>query len=167
VNAARRTGLLVGITVFAGILLVTKSLWPVVGPLTQRTELAAAARSTDAGVPVPTAARPCAAQDPSLAGSTRWCLPTGVSAQTIARWYAARLPAGRDAGPLRWCVEQRQADGSRQALWSNGTGLVGYVLPPQPPHPQTASIDGRIAVTVVTLPGSSCPAAARVSREQA
>jgi hypothetical protein len=166
VNAVRRTGLLVGITVLAGSLLVTKSLWPVVGPLTQRTELAADVRTTDAGVPVPTAARPCDAQDPSVAGSTRWCMPTGVSAEAVAQWYAARLPAGRDAGSLHWCVEERQADGSRQALWSKDTGLVGYVLPPQPPHPQTASIDGRIAVAVVSQPRTPCPAAARGSRER-
>jgi hypothetical protein len=167
VNAARRTGLVIAITVLAGMLFIAKALWPVAGPLTQRTELAADVRTTDAGVPVPAAARQCAAQDPSVAGSTRWCVPTGVSARTIDRWYADRLPAGRDAGPLSWCVEQRQADGSRQALWSNGTGLVGYVLPPLPPHSQTASIDGRIAVAVVALPQTPCPAAARVSREPA
>jgi hypothetical protein len=94
-------------------------------------------------------------------------MPSGVSVATVDRWYRDVLPPGRDADGLRWCVEQRQADGSRRALWSTGAGLVGYVLPPQPPRPLVQELEEPIAVEVVVLPGETCHPATRASREQA
>jgi hypothetical protein len=92
-------------------------------------------------------------------------MPHGVSAATVDRWYRDVLPPGRDAGDLRWCVEQRSGDGSRRALWSSDAGLVGYVLPPQPPRPAPQAPADPVTVTVVMLPGEACHAAARAGRE--
>jgi hypothetical protein len=94
-------------------------------------------------------------------------MPAGVSAATVDRWYRDVLPPGRDAGGLRWCVEQRQTDGSRRALWSTGAGLAGYVLPPQPPRPPTQELEDPVAVEVVVLPVGSCHPATRAGREEA
>jgi hypothetical protein len=127
VTAGRRAAL-AGITLVGLALVVATTFRPVLGPLTQRTPLPPAAQWTDAGVPVPASAGRCAVQDVTDPGSVRWCMPGGVGAATVARWYRDVLPPGRDAGDRRWCVEQRQADGSRRALWSTGAGLVGYVL---------------------------------------
>ncbi len=162
VNADRRA-VLAAITVVGLALLLTSTPWPVLSTLTQRTPLPATARWTDAGVPVPPSAGRCAEQDLAPPDAVPWCMPGGVSAATVERWYRDVLPAGRDAGHLRWCVEQRQADGSRRELWSTGAGLVGYVLPPQPPHPPTQE---PVAVAVVVLPGEACHPATRANREQ-
>ena len=165
VNAGRRAALAVGGTLVGGSLVIGTALWPVLGPLTQRTPLPAAARSTDAGVPVPELAHRCAVQDATAVGSVRWCLPGGVSVRTVEKWYDDVLPAGRDSGRLRWCVEQRLDDGSRRALWSTEAGLVGYVLPPEPPQPNHRATDN--SVEVVVLSGSSCHPVTRVDRGQA
>jgi hypothetical protein len=167
VNAGRRAALTFGGTLVGGSLVIGTALWPVLGPLTQRTPLPAAARSTDAGVPVPETAHRCAVQDAAAAGSVRWCLPGGVSVRTVEEWYDDVLPAGRDSGRLRWCVEQRLDDGSRRALWSTDAGLVGYVLPPEPLHPNDQATNSSVAVEVVVLSGSSCHAVTRVSRGRA
>ena len=164
-TAGRRAILLAGLTVIAAVLMIGTALWPVLEPLTLRTSLPAASRSVD-GVPVPESARRCAAQDPTTPTSVRWCMPSGVSAATVARWYADVLPAGQDAGRLTWCVEQHQSDGGRRALWSTGTSLVGYVLPADRERPEIERIDDEVAVEVVRLDGSPCPPAARASREQ-
>jgi hypothetical protein len=160
VNARTRTGLLAAAALVAGALIMGGSLWPVLGPLTERTPLPAATRSTDAGVPVPASAQRCAGE----VGSLRWCVPSGVSVRTLSQWYDDVLPPGHDAGPLRWCVEQRLGDGGRRALWSTGAGLVGYVLPSELP-PVKGHID-TVGVDVVSFPGSACPSVARASREQ-
>jgi hypothetical protein len=170
VGAGRRAAVLAGVTVVAAVL-VAGALWPLLRPLAQRTALPPAARATDAGVPVPAAAQPCTEPPAASPGSASWCLPAGVNAATVSRWYDSAMPAGHDAGPLRWCVEQRLADGGRRALWSTGTGLVGYELPPLPSVQPAVQSPGApaepLAVTVVTLAGSTCPAAARTSREGA
>ncbi len=165
VNAAGRAAL-AGIAVILLVLVLARASWPLLGPLAQRTPLPPAAQWTDAGVPVPASAGQCAAQDRTDPGSVRWCMPTGVSAATVDRWYRDVLPPGRDAGDLRWCVEQRQADGSRRSLWSTGAGLVGYLLPPQPPRPPVQELEDPVAVEVVVLPAEACHPAARASREQ-
>ncbi len=167
VKAGGRAILLTAVAVVGGLAVVAAALWPVIGPVTQRTTLPRAALATDAGVPVPRSADRCAVQDPAAAGSVRWCMPPGVSVTTLTRWYEDVLPAGRDAGPLRWCVEQRLADGSRRALWSSPEGLVGYALPPQRMRAPAAALDDNVAVQVVTMPGTGCHPAARASREQA
>ncbi len=164
VNAGGRAARAV-ITVVGLALVVATTSRPVIAPLTQRTPLPPAVQWTDAGVPVPASAGRCAAQDVADPGSVRWCMPDGVSATTVDRWYRDVLPPGRDAGGLRWCVEQRREDGSRRALWSTGTGLVGYVLPPLPPRPLTQEPEAPVAVAVVVLPGEACHPAARASRE--
>jgi hypothetical protein len=161
VNAGARAAL----AVFGAALVVATAPRPLLGPLTQRTPLPpAAAQSTDTGVPVPASAVRCAAPDPAAPGSVRWCMPHGVSAATVDRWYRDVLPPGRDAGDLRWCVEQRSGDGSRRALWSSAAGLVGYVLPPQPPRPAPLAPADPVAVAVVLLPGEACHPASRASR---
>ncbi len=165
VKAGRRAAL-AGIAVVGLTLVVATTFRPVLGPLTQRTPLPPAVQGTDAGVPVPAPAGRCAAQDVTDPGSVRWCMPAGVSAATVERWYRDVLPPGRDAGGLRWCVQQRWGDGSRRALWSTGAGLVGYVLPPQPPRLPTPALEDPVAVTVVVLPGEACHPATRASREQ-
>jgi hypothetical protein len=167
VNAGRRAGLLAGVTVLWGTLVVVTAFRPVLGSLTQRTPLPAAVHWTDAGVPVPASADRCAVQDLVVPSSIRLCMPGGVSAATVDRWYHDVLPPGRDAYGLRWCVEQRQPDGSRRALWSTDAGLVGYVLPPQPPRPPMQELEDPVAVEVVVLPGETCHPATRASREQA
>lgn len=167
VNAGRRAGLLAGVTVLWGTLVVATAFRPVLGSLTQRTPLPAAVHWTDAGVPVPAPAGRCAVQDVTDPGSIRWCMPGGVSAATVERWYRDVLPPGRDADGLRWCVEQRQPDGSRRALWSTDAGLVGYVLPPQPPRPLMQELEDPVAVEVVVLSGETCHPVTRASREQA
>jgi hypothetical protein len=166
VNAVRRAALLAGVTVLLGILIIAAAFRPLLVPLTQRTPLPAAVHWTDAGVPVPASADRCAVQDLTNPGSVRWCMPGGVSAATADRWYRDVLPPGRDAYGLRWCVEQRQADGSRRALWSIGGGLVGYVLPPQPPRPPTQEIEDSVVVAIVVSPGAACHSVTRSSREQ-
>jgi hypothetical protein len=126
--------------------------------LLERVALAPASRTTSAGVPVPSAAARCPARGRPAPGGARWCAPAGVSASTLDRWYARTLPAGRDAGALRWCVSQVLAKGTRRALWSAGGALVGYDLPEQ--------AGARAAVVdVLRLPGHRCPAAARASRQ--
>ncbi len=167
VNASRRAALLAGVTVLCGTLVVAAAFRPQLGPLTQRTPLPAAVQWTDAGVPVPASADRCAGQDLTNPGSVRWCMPAGVSAATADRWYRDVLPRGRDSHGLRWCVEQRQDDGSRRALWSTGAGLVGYVLPPRPPRPPTQEIEDHVVVVIIALPGAACHPATRASREQA
>jgi hypothetical protein len=166
VHARTPALLLAGAALVAGVVVVTTALWPVLGPMTQRTPLPAEFRSTDAGVPVPASAERCAVQDRAVAGSVRWCMPDGVSVATLERWYQDTLPPGQDAGDLRWCVQTHQSDGSRRALWSTTEGLVGYVLPPEPPHVVADPLNDAVAVHVVVLPGSGCPAVARASREQ-
>jgi hypothetical protein len=165
VHARTRVLLLAGAALVAGVLVLTTALWPVLDPLTQRTPLPAEARSTHAGVPVPASAERCAFQDRTVAGSVRWCMPSGVSVATLGQWYDDALPPGRNAGDLRWCVETRQSDGSRRALWSTSEGLVGYVLPADPPRIAADPIHDAVAVQVVVLSGSGCPAVARTSRE--
>ncbi len=169
VNTSVRTCILAAALVATGVFVMAWPLWPVLGPLTQRTPLSPAARWSDAGVPVPASAHRCAADAATDAGSdgdsVRWCMPSGVSVATLAQWYDETLPPGRDAGRLRWCVEQREADGSRRALWSSGAGLVGYVLPPQQPRPRTAGTDDVAGVETVVLPGTACHPVARSSRE--
>ncbi len=165
VHARTRALLMAGATLVAGVLVVIASLWPVLGPLTQRTALPAESASTEAGVPVPASAERCAVQDRTVAGSVRWCVPSGVSVATLERWYDDALPSGRDAGDLRWCVRTVQSDGSRRSLWVTPEGLVGYVLPAEPPHEVQNPVDDAVAVQVVVLPGSGCPAAARAARE--
>jgi hypothetical protein len=157
---------LAGIAVAGVALVVATTSRPVLGPLTQRTPLPPAVQLTDAGVPVPASAGRCATQDVADPGSVRWCMPDGVSAATVDRWYRDALPPGRDAGALRWCVEQYQGDGSRRALWSTGAGLAGYVLPPQPPRHPAQELEDPVAVAVVVLPGEPCHPATRASREQ-
>jgi hypothetical protein len=182
VTHGTRARLLTGAAVAAAVLVLAQALWPVLGPLTQRTPLSPAVTSTDAGVPVPASATRCAAVGPTVADVTagdsgRWCVPDGVSVATLTGWYDDVLPPGRDAGRLRWCVEQRLDDGSRRALWSTGTGLVGYVLPPEGPRfgaHGTARAAGvravddveAVGVEVVVLAGSACHPVARASREQ-
>ncbi len=167
VNAGRRAALLAGVTVLSASLVVAAAFRPLLGPLTQRTPLPAAVQWTDAGVPVPASADRCAVQDLTSPGSVRWCMPGGVSAATVDRWYRDVLPPGGDAYGLRWCVEQRQADGSRRALWSTGAGLVGYVLPPRPPRPPAQEIEDPVVVVTVVSPGAACHPVTRGSREQA
>jgi hypothetical protein len=172
VRAGRGSAVLAGIGIVAGVvlaaLILTQAAWPVLGPvLTQRSALPAAQRSTDAGIPVPGSAERCPGPGSSAAGTVRWCLPAGVSAAAVARWYDRALPPGRDSGPLRWCVEQYRSNGSRLELWSVESGLVGYQLPPEPPHHATGVVGDAMAVSVVTLPGTTCPAAARASRRHA
>jgi hypothetical protein len=169
VNAGARAWFLAVALLAVGTLFIARALWPELAPLTQRTPLPDDARSTEAGIPVPAAAARCAATVADEAAGedfARWCMPTGVSADTLARWYADALPAGRDAGGLRWCVEQRQADGGRRALWSTGDALVGYVLPPEHPRPPVTGSDDAVAVEVVVLSGSACHPATRTGREQ-
>jgi hypothetical protein len=169
VRVPGRAAVLAALTVVGTVLALAAALWPVVGPLTQRAALPPPARSVD-GVPVPEPARRCAVQDALQPDSERWCLPAGVSAATLARWYRQALPPGADADGLRWCVEQYQEDGNRRALWSTAGGLVGYELPAQRPRPRdtaspaTTTTGDELAVTVVRLPNSPCPAAARVNR---
>jgi hypothetical protein len=163
VNAGGRAALAV-IAVAGVALVVATTLRPVLYPLTQRTPLPPAVRWTDAGVPVPASAGQCTAQDVADPGSVRWCMPDGVSAATVDRWYRDVLPPGRDTGGLRWCVEQRRGNGSRRELWSTGAGLVGYVLPPLPPRPPTQELEDPVAVTVVVLPGEACHPATRAGR---
>jgi hypothetical protein len=163
VNAGPRAWFLAAALLAVGTLFMARALWPVLDPLTQRTPLSDDARSTDAGIPVPASAGRCDA-DAADESATRWCMPTGVSVATLAGWYADVLPAGRDAGDLRWCVEQRQADGGRRALWSAGDALVGYVLPPEPPRPPTTGADKAVAVEVVELSGSACHPVTRAVR---
>ncbi|WP_166487484.1 hypothetical protein [Geodermatophilus obscurus] len=158
---------LAGITVVLLALVLATASWPVLGSLAQRTPLPPAAQWTDAGVPVPASAGRCAAQDGTDPGSVHWCMPAGVSAATVDRWYRDVLPPGRDAGGLRWCVEQRRTDSSRRVLWSTGAGLAGYVLPQQPPRPPTQELEDPVAVEVVVLPGGSCHPATRAGREEA
>jgi len=175
VSVGRGATFLTGIAVLAGVLVVVVALWPVLVPLTQRTTLADTARWTGAGIPVPEVAHRCTPQ-PTVAQSTvaqsmvaqstvadsgRWCLPRGVSSATLAHWYDDVLPAGRDAGDLRWCVQTWQSDGGRRSLWSSGDALVGYVLPPEDIRLHVPTV----AVNVVVLPGSACPSATRADRE--
>jgi hypothetical protein len=165
VSVGRGATFLTGIAVLAGVLVVVVALWPVLVPLTQRTTLAGTARWTGVGIPVPEVAHRCTPQS-TVAQSTvadwgRWCLPRGVSAATLAHWYDDVLPAGRDAGDLRWCVQTWQSDGGRRSLWSSGDALVGYVLPPEDIRLHVPTV----AVNVVVLPGSACPSAARADRE--
>jgi hypothetical protein len=164
VSAGRRVALLAAITVVGAVLALAQSLWPVLGPLTQRTALPAASRSIY-GVPVPEVGRRCGTQDVAVPGSVRWCLPGGVSTATVARWYADALPPGRDAGDLRWCVEQYLTDGSRRALWASDGGLVGYVLPPARARQGGPSFGDGTAVKVVRLAGLPCHPATRAGRE--
>jgi hypothetical protein len=166
VNAGRRAAL-AGITVLGLAPILALTSRPVLSLVTQRTPLPPAAQWTDAGVPVPASAGRCAAQDGTDPGSVHWCMPAGVSAATVDRWYRDVLPPGRDAGGLRWCVEQRRTDSSRRVLWSTGAGLAGYVLPQQPPRPPTQELEDPVAVEVVVLPGGSCHPATRAGREEA
>jgi hypothetical protein len=163
VTPGRRAALLAAITVVGAVLALIQSLWPVLGPLTQRTPLPAASRSIY-GVPVPEAGRRCRAQDVAEPGSVRWCLP-GVSTATLAQWYADTLPPGRSTGDLRWCVEQHLTDGSRRALWATSCGLVGYVLPPARTQPGAPSFGDATAVEVLLLAGLPCHPATRTARE--
>jgi hypothetical protein len=94
-------------------------------------------------------------------------MPGGVSVATVDRRYRDVLTPDRDAGDLRWCLQQRQADGSRRVLWSTGAELVGYVLPPQPPRLPAQELEDPVAVEVVVLPGGSCHPVTRAGREQA
>jgi hypothetical protein len=150
------------------VMILARAMWPTLGPVvSQRSALSAAARTTDAGIPVPRSAERCRVQGAADSAAVRWCLPAGVSATTVEQWYDRTLPPGRDAGGLRWCVEQYGTNGSRLALWSTDGGLVGYQLPPLPPHLATGDVEGAMAVAVVVLPGAACPAAARTSRGQA
>ncbi len=166
VNAGRRAAL-AGITVLGLAPILAPTSRPVLSLVTQRTPLPPAVQWTDAGVPVPASAGRCTAQDVTDPGSVRWCMPGGVSVATVEQWYRDVLAPGRDAGDLRWCVQQRQADGSRRALWSTGAGLVGYVLPPQPPRLPAQELEDPVAVEVVVLPGGSCHPVTRAGREQA
>jgi hypothetical protein len=165
VSVGRGATFLTGIAVLAGVLVVVVALWPVLVPLTQRTTLAGTARWTGVGIPVPEVAHRCTSQSTvaqsTVADSGRWCLPRGVSAATLAHWYDDVLPAGRDAGDLRWCVQTWQSDGGRRSLWSSGDALVGYVLPPEDIRLHVPTV----AVDVVVLPGSACPSATRADRE--
>jgi hypothetical protein len=165
VSVGRGATALTGIAVLAGVLVVLVALWPVLLPLTQRTTLADTARWTGVGIPVPEVAHRCSPRSTvaqsTVADSGRWCLPRGVSAATLAHWYDEVLPAGRDAGDLRWCVQQWQSDGDRRSLWSSGDALVGYVLPPEDTRLHVRTV----AVKVVVLPGSACPSATRADRE--
>jgi hypothetical protein len=165
VSVGRGATFLTGIAVLAGVLVVVVALWPVLVPLTQRTTLAGTARWTGVGIPVPEVAHRCTPQSTvaqsTVADSGRWCLPRGVSAATLAHWYDDVLPAGRDAGDLRWCVQKWQSDGGRRSLWSSGDALVGYVLPPEDIRLHVPIV----AVNVVVLPGSACPSATRADRE--
>jgi hypothetical protein len=165
VSVGRGATFLTGIAVLAGVLVVVVALWPVLVPLTQRTTLAGTARWTGVGIPVPEVAHRCTPQSTvaqsTVADSGRWCLPRSVSAATLAHWYDDVLPAGRDAGDLRWCVQTWQSDGSRRSLWSSGDALVGYVLPPEDLRLHVPTV----AVNVVVLPGSACPSATRADRE--
>ena len=165
-NAGGRAALAV-ITVGGAALVGVTTLRPLLDPLAEQTPLPPAAQWTDAGVPVPASAGRCAAQDPAASDSLRWCMPDGTSVATVHRWYRDVLPPGRDADGLRWCVEQRQGDGSRRALWSTGAGLVGYVLPPQPPRPLTQELGDPVAVAVVVLAGQACHPVTRTGREEA
>ena len=115
---------------------------------------------------MPVTAQLCPTQSLAAPGGVRWCLPDGVSVGTLHRWYAAVLPPGRDAGALRWCVEQRQSDGTRRALWSSGDGLVGYDLPPRRPRPGVEALEGEeTVVEVLRLPRHHpCPPATRAER---
>jgi hypothetical protein len=172
VRPGRHGAVLAGIGVLSGlvaaVLVLAVAIWPVLGPVvTQRSTLPVAARSTEAGIPVPGSAERCRVQGSADSGTVRWCLPAGVSATTLEQWYDRTLPPGRDAGGLRWCVEQYRSNGSRLALWSTDSGLVGYQLPPLPPHVETGDVEGAMAVYVVVLPGATCPGAARTSRGQA
>jgi hypothetical protein len=165
VSVGRGATFLTGIAVLAGVLVVVVALWPVLVPLTQRTTLADTARWTGVGIPVPEVAHRCTplstVAQSTVADSGRWCLPRGVSAATLAHWYDDVLPAGRDAGDLRWCVQTWQSDGGRRSLWSSGDALVGYVLPPEDIRLHVPTV----AVNVVVLPGSACPSATRADRE--
>lgn len=166
-DRARRLALVTGATLLAAALLVV-ALRGVLAPLTQQTALPAAARWTSLGLPVPASAHRCDAPEGSDPGTVRWCPPGGVSAATLAAWYARTLPAGRDDGPLRWCLEEHLADGGRRALWSTRTGLLGYTLPATAWHPPVSGVpggDGTVGVSLVTMPGSACPPAARSVRE--
>lgn len=160
----RRAALLAAITVVGAALALIQSLWPVLGPMTQRTPLPAASRSM-LGVPVPAVGHRCRTQDVAVPGSVRWCLPGGVSAATLAQWYAGALPPGRSTGDLRWCVEQHLADGSRRPLWATDGALVGYVLPPERTRTGAASFGDGSVVEVVRLAGLTCHPATRTARE--
>ncbi len=158
----RRAGLLAALAAVTGLGVVVRGL----APLAPRAPLPSAARTTEAGVPVPVTAQICPTQSLAVPGGVRWCLPKAVSVRTLDRWYAVALPPGRDAGALRWCVEQRQSDGTRRALWSSGDGLVGYDLPPHRPRPGIEVLEGEeVVVEVLRFPRDRpCPSAARAKR---
>lgn len=155
-------GVVIGVVVVVGV-----TLRPVLTPLTQRTPLSPAAQMTDAGVPVPRSAQQCPVQGRTSAGSVRWCMPAGVSAATVHQWYLDALPPGRDAGALRWCTQEQHGDGRLSAVWSTRAGLIGYILPPQPPRPLYQELDNPVAVEVLALAGSACHPVTRATRERA
>lgn len=159
---------LTGVVILGVAVVIATTLRPVLTPLTQRTPLPAAAQMSAAGVPVPQVAKRCSpADEPPGPGWVRWCMPSGVSAHTLRQWYATALPPGRTTTGLRWCIEEQRGDGSLRALWSTGTGLVGYILPPQPPRPLNQELSHPVAVEVLALAGAACSPVTRTTREQA
>lgn len=118
---------------------------------------------TDSGIAVPASAQRCEAQAVSETAEVRWCLPSQVTQQSLAGWYAATLPTGRDTAGLRWCMQQHLADGVRRSVWFDGSALVGYGLPSPSRHGSVQPVDEGLAVTVFRVPATGCPPPTRSS----
>lgn len=119
---------------------------------------------TESGIALPASAQRCEAQAVSQTAEVRWCLPSQVTQQALAGWYAATLPTGRDTTGLRWCMEQHLADGVRRSVWFDGSALVGYGLP-SPSRPGSVQPgDEGLAVTVFRVPAAGCPPPTRSSQ---